>query len=264
MNASDMQRFKDWFAEYIKDYYGDDEYVNEHLKHKEKHTYRVCEEMDYITGKLGLCENDCLIAEAIALFHDVGRFPQFVQYRTYNDVVSVKHGQLSVLEVKRSKIMSGLADYEQKLIIKAIALHSVKEVPDYIDERVILFSKLIRDADKLDIYRLLIQIYTAYHKDPESFIFDMELPDDPTYTDEIVEAAIKGELIDYRALKTLNDIKILKVGWVHDINFAPALKRIKELEYVESLFGFLPDDDRMTELKRKTLDYMDRRIKNNE
>ena len=263
MNTSDLQQFKDWFAEYIKDFYCDDDYVNTHLKHKEDHTYRVCEEMRYLTSDMGMCENDCLIAEAIALFHDVGRFPQFVKYHTYNDVKSIKHSQLSVLEVKRSKVMASIPGVEQKLIIKAIALHSVKGLPDNIDERVILFSKLIRDADKLDIYKLLIYLYAEYQKDPENFMFDMELPDEPTYTDAVVQAAINGELIDYRCLRTLNDIKILKVGWVHDINFASALKRIKENRFIEDLFGFLPGDEKMAELKRTTFEYMNSRIENN-
>lgn len=260
MEKSDLDGFKRWFAEYISGWYGDDEYVNNHLKLKEDHTARVCDEMRYLAGETGLNDNDSLIAESIALFHDVGRFPQFAKYRTYNDVVSVNHCMLSVQELKDNKVLEGLPEDEQRLIVKAVALHGIKQLPTDIDERVLMFARLIRDADKLDIFALLIEQYRIYHNNPENFFLDIELPDEPRYSDTVIELAIKGELIDYKFMRTLNDIKILKIGWVHDINFAAAIKRIKERGYIEELIGYLPDDDRMSELRQVTLKYMDERI----
>lgn len=262
MQKSDLERFENWFADFVAGHYGDDEFVNNHIKLKEDHTARVRQEINYLTSHSGFGENDCFLAETIALFHDVGRFPQFAKYRTFNDVVSVNHSTLSAQTLKEQKILSDLPKEEQDIILKSVILHGVKMVPADIDERVAMFTKLIRDADKLDIYMLLIEQYTIYHNDPESFHLDLELPDEPRYTDEVIESAIKGELIDYKLLRTLNDIKILKIGWVHDINYPAAIQRIKQQRYIDGLFGFLPTDDKIEELKAATLAYMDERINN--
>ncbi|MHC5137619.1 MAG: HD domain-containing protein, partial [Planctomycetota bacterium] len=52
---------------------------------KECHTHRVCNEIRQLTAALKMDENDSLVAETIALLHDVGRFPQFQKHRTYKD-----------------------------------------------------------------------------------------------------------------------------------------------------------------------------------
>ena len=260
MEQANLDKFKKFFADYIVDFYGDDKFVNDHLQLKEVHTARVCDEINYLTkeGKFSL--DDKLLAETIAIFHDVGRFPQFVEYRTYHDPISCNHSQLSIQVLRESEILSCLPDDEQKLVIKAIALHSVKDLPGQMDTRLANFAKLIRDADKLDIYKLLIENYHIYHADPENFNFDIEMPDEPWYTDEIMECATKGRLIDYGKLETLNDVKILKVGWVHDINFPAALKKIKEQGYIDELINLLPQDQAVENLRTETFKYMDKRI----
>ena len=260
MKQTDLDKFKKYFADYIVDFYGDDKFVNDHLQLKEDHTARVCDEMNYLSAHSGFDENDRLIAETIALFHDIGRFPQFVKYKTYHDPKSCNHSRLSVQILKEDGILTCLLDDEQKLIIKAIALHSVKDIPTGIDPRVEMFSKLIRDADKLDIYYLMIENYKIYRADPENFHLDIEMPDEPWYTDEIMETVMKGELVDYRKLQTLNDVMILKIGWVHDINFPAALVKIKEAGYIEEFLAMLPKDDRVEKLKIATFEYIDKRI----
>ena len=86
MDHRTIGKFRDWFERYVAGFYGDDEYVNANIKLKQEHSKRTCEEMLYLTGQLQLDDNQRRLAEAIALFHDIGRFEQFVRYRTYNAV----------------------------------------------------------------------------------------------------------------------------------------------------------------------------------
>ncbi len=74
MDAGFVENMKQWFKTYAAAFYSDDEYVDANIKLKEKHSYRTCAEMNHITDRLGLDENQKRIAYVIALLHDVGRF----------------------------------------------------------------------------------------------------------------------------------------------------------------------------------------------
>ncbi|MCK5563635.1 MAG: HD domain-containing protein [Planctomycetes bacterium] len=240
MQNSDLEQFKAWFAKYTVSHFGDDPYINANLQLKKDHSARVCDEMDYLIDRLGFNDNDKLIARTTALFHDVGRFPQFVKYQTYMDPRSCDHSCLSVKVLEENNILDGLSDAEQQVILTSIRLHGQKLLPNDLDDRTALFAKLVRDADKLDIFFVVIEITKAYLADPNSFLLELELPDDPSCTDEIVDAVIDGKLIDYNKLRTMNDARMMQLGWVYDINFAPAFERIAEQKYLEQIAEYLP------------------------
>ena len=260
MKKQDLEQFKAWFAGHIAAFYGDDEYVNANLKLKEDHTDRVCIEINDLTRRLGLAENDRLIAETIALLHDVGRFTQFKLYKTYSDPKSVNHCRLSLDILRDNKVLDSLPVDEQRIIRTAIKLHGQKDLPANLDPAIVPFTKLIRDADKLDIYPLLISNYELYHANPDDYPLEVELPNEPHYCPEIFDRILNGRLVDYHKLKTINDAIILKIGWVHDINFPAALEKIRENRYIDELFKLLPENEDMKKLRTAIFKYIDERI----
>jgi hypothetical protein len=261
MKKEDLQIFKDFFAGHIATFYGDDEYINANLRLKEDHTCRVCNEMNDITARLNLSDNDRLIAGVIALFHDIGRFTQFKLYQTYSDPKSVDHCKLSVDILNEHKTLDILPADESRIIKTAIRIHGKKAIPSDLDRRIVELTKLIRDADKLDIYHLIIENYKMYHDRPEEYPFENEFPDEPGYCSDIYDSVLNGKLVDYTKLKNLNDVKILKIGWVHDINYSVCLEKISEKGYIDDLFGFLPDNDEIKKLHKSIAMYIDERIK---
>jgi len=56
---------------------------------------------------------------------------------------------------------------EERIIKTAICIHGRKEIPGDLDPRIVEFTKLIRDVDKLDIYYLLIKNSKGYHDRPD-------------------------------------------------------------------------------------------------
>jgi hypothetical protein len=260
MKKQDLEQLKAWFSDHVAGFYGDDKFVNNHIKLKEEHTDNVCTEMNELTEKLGLDENDRLIAETIALLHDVGRFTQFKIYNTYSDPKSVNHSQLSLDIIRQNGLLDTLDANEQRIIKTAIKLHSQKNIPADLDSAIVPFAKLIRDTDKLDIYPLLVKYYKLYLANPDEFPLEVEMPDEPYYCPEIYDSVLNGRLVDYTKLKTLNDIKILKIGWVYDINFSAALEKISDNHYLDELFGLLPDDEKIKKLRTVVLKYIDQRI----
>lgn len=264
MEQKQLRKFRTWFDKYAAGFYGDDDFVNANIKLKQEHSHRVCKEMRYLTRRLGLGENQRRIADTIALFHDVGRFEQFVRYRTYSDTKSISHSLLGVEILRRTNTLDGVDEGEKKLIEKAIEYHGIKELPEDLNGDCLLLSKLIRDADKLDIFRVALEIYRQYRDNPQAFRFEVELPPGPGYSPEVLDKILKQQKIDYALLRTWNDMKLLQLGWVYDVNFTAALERIKKRKFLEELIAFLPQNEDIKKVERKIFEYIDRRIERNE
>lgn len=260
MEQEQLEKFRDWFDDYVAGFYGDDEFINANLKLKEEHTWRTCEQMLHLAKALGLSGNRTRIAEVIALFHDIGRFEQFVRYRTYVDGRSVNHCLLGLEVLRQTKVLEDVDETERQLIEKAIEYHGVKELPADLDGDCLLFSKLIRDADKIDALYVMTDCYRQYAENTPGFKLELELPDQPGYSDEVIEALLRRRRIDYSELRTLNDMKLCLLGWVYDVNFAPTLKRIKQLRFLEMLVDFLPKTEDIKRVRQKIFEYVDFRI----
>jgi hypothetical protein len=261
MEQGQVDNLKEWFEAYVAGFYGDDEFVNANIELKEKHSRAVCEETAWLADKLGLSGNQKRIVQAIALLHDVGRFEQFRKYRTYSDARSCNHSLLAVEVICKEKVLEGFDQQEREYIETAIKYHGDKELPEELDEDTLLYCQLIRDADKIDIYRVVTEYYEQYRNDPQSFKLEIELPDEPWYSDEVLQRVLNGERIDYRFLKTWNDCKLIQLSWVYDVNFAPTLERIKQRGFLEKVIDFLPANGDIERVGKKVLEYVDSRIK---
>ncbi len=251
MDPNALPRFIRWFDQYVVRFFGDDEYVNANLRLKQEHTARTCSEIARLARELALDENETRIAELTALFHDVGRFSQFAQYRTYNDLRSIDHGQRGVEVLRGEGVLDSLPAEERQWVETAVALHGRKSLPSALKGRALLFTKLIRDADKIDIFRVVTDHYKRYRQDPDNFALEVELPDDPQYCPEVLEAVRNEEAVDWAKLRTLTDAKLCQLGWVYDLNFTASLRRIDECGYLAELIGFLPQDEEIQSLCQK-------------
>ena len=260
MEKEQLKQFKVWFDEFVLGFYGKDEYVNANIQMKQHHSKCVCCEMLYLADQLGLNANQRLLAETIALFHDVGRFPQFIKYRTYSDVRSVNHSLLALDVLREKNVLEIIPEQEKLIIEKAVEYHGVKQLPPGLNGDALFFSKMIRDADKLDIFRVVIEYYKQYRDNPTEFRLEMELPDEPGYSPLLVEGILNEQRLDYRLLRTWNDMKLLQLSWVYDINFISTLKLIRQREYLETIIDFLPNTADVQKVKQKVFEYVDSRI----
>ena len=63
MNEQTVVFLKNWFEQYAKTFYSQDEDVQLHVRLKEEHTWRVVEHATAIGKSLGLLPEDLLLAE---------------------------------------------------------------------------------------------------------------------------------------------------------------------------------------------------------
>ncbi len=260
MKQEQVERFRRWFEEYTARFLGDDEYVNIHIQLKQEHTKRTCEEILFLAEQLALDEGQKYVAEVVALFHDIGRFPQFAKYRTYKDHRSVDHCRLGVEVLAQEGVLGSLRREEKQWVETAVEHHGRKALPADLRGQALLFAKLIRDADKLDIYRIVVSSYRAYRENPAKFSFEVELPDEPGYSPPVLDAIMNGRVIDYHDLRTMNDMKLCQLGWVYDMNFPATLERLRQRGFVQDLLGCLPPGDEVQRVRRKILEHIESRL----
>ena len=261
MDQQQTDKLGAWFNDYVAGFYGDDEHANANFKLKDDHSRRVAGEMTYLADALALSDNQKAIARAIGLLHDVGRFEQFKRYRTYNDTKSVNHCLLGLEVLRSTGILGDLDADERQIIEKALEYHGLKELPGGLADETLLFARLIRDADKLDVFQVYIEYHKVYTDDPDKFMLEIEFIDEPHCSPDVVDAILNGRLISYDKLRTLNDMKLMLLGWVYDVNFAATLRCIRQRKLLETLLGLLPETDQVRRVGEKILAYVDSRLR---
>lgn len=147
-------RIVDEFNKYTAAYDIEDPKINL----KVKHTYRVAALCEEIARSIGLSDNDIDIAWTCGMLHDIGRFEQVKRYGTFFDAQSVDHAQfgadLLFKDILYEVFVADGDNEKRSLIEKAIRVHNVFRLPENMTEREIMFSNILRDADKIDILRV--------------------------------------------------------------------------------------------------------------
>jgi len=255
MTRDDLNYLKTWFAEYVSGFYSDDPDYNYLIRLKEEHTIRVRCNIAMLGKELGLTDQDMVLAETIALFHDIGRFKQYKTYRTFNDYVSENHARLGLRQMAIHRVLSACTTAEKRLINRAIAYHNAATLPVNENDNILFFMRLIRDADKLDIWKLFID-YCKEREKKHSSAIELGLPDDPICSQRVMESLKQRRLVLMQDLKTLNDFKLLQIGWVYDLNFVPSFHTVQNRKYIEKLEATLPQSKEVKEAVQHAHDHV--------
>lgn len=254
MTKTQFNSIQSWFERYIEQFYSNDPAFQRNIELKRDHSRRVWMNASDIGKNIPLSENDQLIAETSGLLHDVGRFEQFRQYGTFSDKKSVNHAWLGVEVLKEKDILRDLEELERIDVYSAILNHNKKNVQEEKDDRELTFIKLLRDADKLDIWRVVTDYYCGNGKTNNTL--QLDLPDEPGINRQNVDDLLNGRLADLQNLHTLNDFKLLQVGWVYDLNFARSYEIMKEQNFLEKIFDSLPDTEEVRQVREKIQKYL--------
>ena len=262
MKKDDLIVFRKWFSDYCESFYSPDTEDQKNISLKEHHTYRVCENILEIAKRLSLDNHQAMLAEAIALFHDIGRFPQYAKYKTFRDSVSTNHGLLGAQTLKKEGVLNSLPDNEQDLIIEAVKFHNAFSIPKKGNSSIVFFIKLIRDADKLDIWRVLIEFIENPAENRASAV-SLGLPDLKEYSEDVLSHLYKKQVVSLSQTKTLNDFKILQLSWLYDINFKPSFQLFLERDYLNRIIAQLPQSEEIQKLSLFLENFIKKKLQNN-
>jgi hypothetical protein len=259
MSPKDLQQLKAWFETYVAGFYTADPMHNSTIRLKEKHTEHVCRNMIFLGNALGLSDQDMLLAETMGLFHDIGRFKQYAVYGTFKDSESENHALLGLRELAMHNVLDGCTKEEKKWITKAIACHNALEIPARENGKTLLFIRLLRDADKLDIWRVFVEYYKERDRHPNPAV-EIGLPDDSAISPQVAAALNEDRFVRMQDLRTSGDLKLLLVSWVFDLNFDYSFQMVKDREYIEKIEATLPPSKQISAAIKHAYDHVARRI----
>lgn len=251
-----ISELRSWFSDYVKAFRSDDPEYQKNIDLKEEHSRRVCSEILDIGHSLDLNNESLRLAEAIALFHDVGRFEQYTRYGTFSDAESEDHALLGVKVLRKNLVLKALDQRTADLILRIVSYHNRATLPTEETKRCLFFTKLLRDADKLDIWRVVTDYYREMNS-ARNGVIELGLPDTPEISRDVYRDMMAGRIVKTTFLKNLNDFKILQMGWIFDINFPRTFHLVRERGYLEKIRDVLPPTAEVAEIYSKARSYLE-------
>ncbi len=255
----DFKLAQETFKNFLQDF---DE-KQEKIKLKIIHTYHVVDVAEHIAKDLNLSEEDINLAKLIALLHDIGRFEQAAKYNDFRDSKTVDHASLGVeILFERNKIRDFIKDAQyDNIIYKAIANHNKLAIEDGLTEKELLHAKIIRDADKTDIFRV------CQDEDTQSFLYlwNKDEIENGTITEKIFQDFMNNKVIVNSQRITPIDFWISHLALIFDFNYVTGLKLIMENnlinKHIDKINYKNPETKEKMELIRShSLNYVNARI----
>ena len=255
MKNTDIRRIETWFDDYTSSFLTGDDEFDYAVRLKIEHSRRTAVIMSELAGITGLNGSSAHTAAACALLHDCGRFEQYRRYRTFNDRESVNHGELGETVLKESDVLADLPENEVSIILAAVRRHNEKELPDHLSPEQRLFADLVRDCDKIDIFRVVGDFYSDDSPDkPRSIVHFLPAADDispEVYDTFTVERRTRPE-----QLKTEEDMKVFQLAWIWGFRNRAALGILAERGYIEKILSTLPETEKGKAVRKLCSDYM--------
>lgn len=256
----DRNRVKQQFADYTSHY----DTADEKIKLKIEHTYRVADLCEQIAKAEGLSSYDIDLAWLSGMLHDVGRFEQLRQYGTFSDADSIDHALLGAdilfgKEAGQGRIRDYLDDEtEDAWMETVIRYHSAYRLPEKLDERTRLFCNILRDADKIDILKVNVDV-------PLEAIYNTTTAElrNCVVTDTVMEAFYEEHVI-LRALKrTSADNIVSHIALVYELVFPISIVIVQEQGYLDKLLHYESDNPitqaQFVKVREHMEDYLARR-----
>jgi len=252
VTVPDLTRFRDFFACYVDGFLLRDPGYDENIEIKREHSLRVAEHAAAIADSLDLAPDLDRACRLAGLFHDLGRFEQFRDWRTFNDRASVDHGRLGCALLGRVPALAGESVRVRRLVRAAVMLHNRRALPKAAPEDHLLVTRVVRDADKLDIIRVMVGHFAPGQAlNP---VVTLGLKNEPAAWTETIAAAVRGRRLgEYGQMVYVNDFKLLLLSWVYDLNFPAARRRLLKSGLVQRLASLLPPAPEMAALAVQTL-----------
>ncbi|MCE5345023.1 MAG: HD domain-containing protein [Bacteroidales bacterium] len=247
MNETTLSDLKIWFTEYVHTFNFSNPDLQRNIDLKEEHTKQVCYDIILIGKELGLNDNELRFSEIIALFHDLGRFEQYARYRTFLDSKSEDHAELGIKTLQKHNVLNQFDDELKNLILSSIRYHNQPALPKNESQTCLFYTKLLRDADKLDIWRVVIDYYNRKNGKKNDTI-SLDLPDTPGISEKVYWDIIHKKTVNIKDVNNINDLKLLQTGWIFDINFKPTADYIKSHRYLEKMREVIPESNEIEEI----------------
>lgn len=210
------------------------------------HTKNVANNCENIARSIKILnDDDVKLAWLIGMLHDIGRFEQIKRYSTFRDEHSIDHAEFGVKLLFDEDLLDNFIklDKESETIIRfAILNHNKLKIDNILTEKQKIFTKIIRDADKLDIFRVCatdkpIDVYGGTKEEIEATII----------SDDVYKLAMQKKCIPYTMRYTLADDIVCHLMLIWDLNFKRSFDLAKQQGFYKKIqdFDFVDKDSQV-------------------
>lgn len=241
-----MKEITEKFETYVHEF----DLTNFDLERKYRHSYRVMKLIEQLARSLKLSEEDVTLACIIGILHDIGRFEQLKETDSYDDS-KFEHADFGVHYLKKSHFLEQchVPDAWHSIIFTAIQLHNKYQIPEHLDERTLLFTKLIRDADKIDILRL------ALEKNHES---------KGEIRKQVIDEFYQKKQIHILPDFSKKEFVLVRLGFFYDLNFRKSFELVKEDDFLNKYYERLNRPEELKCYFDFSRDYLEQQLKEEE
>ncbi|MDF7801176.1 HD domain-containing protein [Pontiellaceae bacterium B1224] len=256
MNSAQLQTIKFWFTNYTKSF-AIERKLNPVLQLKVDHCQRVADNSRQLAEDMGWNATEANRAEALGWLHDVGRFSQFTEFGTFMDSAAINHGERGWEIVRESGILPTLAPEERAVLLDGIRYHNAKNEPDHLAEVSRPFLKLIRDADKLDIYRIVLDSIEADGFQELPNMLPQIVLQGPVSPDVLCQI-LKHRSCSTEAVRSLADFLMMQLCWIYDLNYPVSFQLVSERNIIGRFEQLLPENQAVGQFVQDAREYMNK------
>ena len=217
------------------------------LKRKYDHSYRVMKLSEEIAESLNLSADEILLAKVIGLLHDIGRFHQLEVTKSYYDS-KFDHADYGVQYLRESGLLkqANLPKEWHSIILTAIQFHNKFMITKDLYEQTLLFSKIIRDADKIDIMKLSC---------------NMNQKKLGSLHQRVIDEFYENHSIHVTSNLSFADFVLVRLAFLYDLNFKKSFLLVKEMNWLETYYHSLGDCKQLLPYFEWIQKYLDKKIK---
>jgi len=222
----DIQLAIDEFKNYVDSNFNvSDKAINR----KRNHSLRVMNFCKELSISIGMNDEEIYIAQIIGLLHDIARFEQWKTFQSFNDIQTFDHGDRAVEFLKENNYIRKFIEdgsYDD-IIFTAIKNHNKFEIESNLSEKALKYCKIIRDADKLDIY---YEVDSCFYNEQSK----IDAVTDTKLCDEYYNAILEHRPVLKKKEESKFDLVAVLISFVFDINFDESITIIRKHDYMRN------------------------------
>lgn len=238
MTGAQLNQVRKWFEAFAERFRDAAGVLPVPVALKLDHTRRVAENARDIARDLDWPDADVRLAEALGWLHDVGRFVQYAEFGHFHDATSFNHGFRGADVVRDSGLLDKLDEDSRVALLDGIRFHNAKAIPPDLPAARRRLLEVIRDADKLDIFRVVLE---GLERDGFRELADMwpHIDLDGPVNPRLLREIRTQREVDLAHVRSRADFLLLLAFWTYDLNHAPSRARIRDRGILEALAAHL-------------------------
>ena len=229
-----LQNYNNIFWKIVKDY----DLNNSNILRKMIHSFDVAKNCFSIACSQNFSVDERNLCYLMGLFHDIGRFEQWKKFQTYNDRISVDHGDLSfdiLCNLNCSELFE-ISERESDIIKQAIKFHTKPYLGS--DDEIIKYNNILKDSDA---YANVVTTANGMQQ--------MTVSSDGVTT-ELLKAFYNQELLVKFSPQTKLDRSLMLSACCYYVKNSYLRKQILDSHYIDIIYetfsNYLNDDDKQT------------------